>query len=41
LARRGIGVSVVGGMMAASFLAIFMIPLTFYVVQKVSGADKK
>jgi HAE1 family hydrophobic/amphiphilic exporter-1 len=40
LARRGIGIAVVGGMLAASFLAIFMIPLTFYVVQKVSGADR-
>jgi HAE1 family hydrophobic/amphiphilic exporter-1 len=33
---RVMGTTVIGGMFAASFLAIFLIPVTFYVVEKVS-----
>jgi HAE1 family hydrophobic/amphiphilic exporter-1 len=29
-----LGVTVIGGMLAASFIAIFLIPVTFYVVQR-------
>ena len=36
VARRVMGTTVIGGMFAASFLAIFLIPVTFYVVEKVS-----
>jgi HAE1 family hydrophobic/amphiphilic exporter-1 len=28
------GITVIGGMLAASFIAIFLIPVTFYVVEK-------
>jgi hydrophobic/amphiphilic exporter-1 (mainly G- bacteria), HAE1 family len=38
LSRQVMGFAVIGGMSAASFLAIFMIPVTFYVVEKLSGA---
>jgi HAE1 family hydrophobic/amphiphilic exporter-1 len=31
------GFTVIGGMLAASFLAIFLIPVTFYVVEKLGG----
>jgi HAE1 family hydrophobic/amphiphilic exporter-1 len=31
------GTCVIGGMLAASFLAIFLIPALFYVVEKLSG----
>jgi HAE1 family hydrophobic/amphiphilic exporter-1 len=36
VARRVMGTTVIGGMLAASFLAIFLIPVTFYVVEKIS-----
>ena len=36
-ARQVMGFAVIGGMMAASFLAIFLIPVTFYVVEKLGG----
>ncbi|HWL54175.1 MAG TPA: multidrug efflux RND transporter permease subunit [Chthoniobacteraceae bacterium] len=36
-ARRIMGTTVIGGMLAASLLAIFLIPVTFYVVEKLSG----
>ena len=32
------GTAVIGGMPAASFLAIFLIPVMFYVVEKLSGS---
>jgi HAE1 family hydrophobic/amphiphilic exporter-1 len=35
--RQVMGFAVIGGMMAASFLAIFLIPVTFYVVEKLGG----
>jgi HAE1 family hydrophobic/amphiphilic exporter-1 len=37
LSRQVMGFAVIGGMCAASFLAIFLIPVTFYVVEKMSG----
>ena len=40
VARRVMGTTVIGGMAAASFLAIFLIPVTFYVVEKVSTRGK-
>ena len=40
VARRVMGTTVIGGMFAASFLAIFLIPVTFYVVEKVSTRGK-
>ena len=36
--RQVMGFAVIGGMMAASFIAIFLIPVTFYVVEKLGGA---
>jgi len=38
LSRQVMGFAVIGGMCAASFIAIFLIPASFYVVQKLSGA---
>jgi HAE1 family hydrophobic/amphiphilic exporter-1 len=40
VARRIMGTTVIGGMLAASFLAIFLIPVTFYVVEKISARGK-
>ncbi len=37
LSRQVMGFAVIGGMTAASFLAIFLIPVTFYVVEKLGG----
>jgi HAE1 family hydrophobic/amphiphilic exporter-1 len=37
LSRQVMGFTVIGGMLAASFLAIFLIPVSFYVVEKLSG----
>jgi HAE1 family hydrophobic/amphiphilic exporter-1 len=34
VARQVMGTGVIGGMLAASFIAIFLIPVTFYVVEK-------
>jgi HAE1 family hydrophobic/amphiphilic exporter-1 len=34
LSRQVMGFTVIGGMLAASFIAIFLIPVTFYVVEK-------
>ena len=41
VARRVMGTTVIGGMLAASFLAIFLIPVTFYVVERVSTRRKR
>ena len=38
LSRQVMGFAVIGGMSAASFIAIFLIPATFYVVEKLGGA---
>jgi hydrophobic/amphiphilic exporter-1 (mainly G- bacteria), HAE1 family len=36
VARKVMGTGVIGGMLTASFIAIFLIPMTFYVVEKLS-----
>lgn len=42
VSRRILGTAVIGGMLAATFIAIFLIPVTFYVVEKwSSGGHKK
>jgi len=40
ISRRVMGMAVIGGMMAASFVAIFIIPVTFFVVEKLSHRGK-
>jgi HAE1 family hydrophobic/amphiphilic exporter-1 len=40
ISRRVMGWAVIGGMLAASFIAIFLIPVTFYVVEKMSHKEK-
>ncbi len=37
VARRVMGTAVIGGMLAASIIAIFLIPVMFYVVERLSG----
>lgn len=39
--RHAIGTGVIGGMLAATFIAVFFIPLFFLLIMKFSGADKK
>jgi hypothetical protein len=34
------GTTVIGGMLAASVIGIFFIPVVFYVVEKLSGAGR-
>ena len=34
VARRVMGTTVIGGMLAATFIAIFLIPVTYYVVER-------
>jgi HAE1 family hydrophobic/amphiphilic exporter-1 len=41
VARRILGSTVIGGMIAASAIAIFLIPVTFYVVEKISTRGNK
>jgi HAE1 family hydrophobic/amphiphilic exporter-1 len=41
LSRQVMGTVVIGGMVAASAIAIFLIPVTFYVVEKLSHRGKK
>jgi HAE1 family hydrophobic/amphiphilic exporter-1 len=38
VSRQIMGTTVIGGMLAASFLGIFIIPSAFYIVEKFSGA---
>ncbi len=40
ISRRVMGMTVIGGMLAASFIAIFLIPVTFYVVEKLTHREK-
>jgi len=40
ISRRVMGMAVIGGMLAASFIAIFLIPVTFFVVEKLSHKKK-
>jgi HAE1 family hydrophobic/amphiphilic exporter-1 len=39
--RQIMGTTVIGGMLTASAIGIFFIPAIFYVVEKLSGADKE
>ena len=41
LSRRVMGYAVIGGMTAATLIAIFMIPVTFYVVEHYAGRKSK
>jgi HAE1 family hydrophobic/amphiphilic exporter-1 len=41
VSRQIIGTAVIGGMLAASFIAIFVIPAMFYLVERFSGRKKK
>jgi hydrophobic/amphiphilic exporter-1 (mainly G- bacteria), HAE1 family len=36
-ARKLLGTAVIGGMLAASLIAIFLIPVTFYVVERLAS----
>jgi HAE1 family hydrophobic/amphiphilic exporter-1 len=38
ISRQVMGTAVIGGMLAASGIAIFVIPALFFVVEKLSGA---
>jgi hydrophobic/amphiphilic exporter-1 (mainly G- bacteria), HAE1 family len=38
ISRQVMGTAVIGGMLAASFIAIFIIPALFYIVERISGA---
>ena len=38
VSRQVMGTGVIGGMLAASFIAIFLIPMCFYVVEKLSAS---
>jgi HAE1 family hydrophobic/amphiphilic exporter-1 len=40
VARRILGSTVIGGMIAASAIAIFLIPVSFYVVEKLAARRK-
>jgi HAE1 family hydrophobic/amphiphilic exporter-1 len=41
LSRQVMGFVVIGGMLAASFIAIFLIPVLFYLVETVSGSKHR
>src|SRR5579862_8154302 len=41
IAREIIGTTVIGGMLAETFIGRFFVPAIFYVVEKFSGADKR
>ena len=41
LSRQVMGFVVIGGMLAASFIAIFLIPVLFYLVEKFTGGEKQ
>src|SRR6201982_2963792 len=41
VARRVLGSTVIGGMIAASGIAIFLIPVTFYVIERLSAGRKE
>jgi HAE1 family hydrophobic/amphiphilic exporter-1 len=40
VARQVMGTTVIGGMLTASLLAIFLVPASFYLVEKLSGGKK-
>jgi HAE1 family hydrophobic/amphiphilic exporter-1 len=39
--RQILGTTVIGGMLAATFVSIFLIPVLFYLVEKISGKGPK
>jgi HAE1 family hydrophobic/amphiphilic exporter-1 len=41
VARRVLGSTVIGGMIAASAIAIFLIPVTFYVIERIAARRKE
>jgi HAE1 family hydrophobic/amphiphilic exporter-1 len=41
VARRVMGTTVIGGMLAATLIAIFLIPVTYYVIQRFSERGKE
>jgi HAE1 family hydrophobic/amphiphilic exporter-1 len=41
VSRRVLGTAVIGGMLAATLIAIFLIPVTFYIVEKISAKKKE
>jgi hydrophobic/amphiphilic exporter-1 (mainly G- bacteria), HAE1 family len=41
VARQIMGTTVIGGMLAASLIGVFFIPVVFYVVEKWSGAVRR
>ena len=41
VSRRILGTGVMGGMLAATFIAIFIIPVSFYVVERVRGGGRE
>ena len=41
VSRRIMGTTVIGGMIAASAIAIFLIPVTFYVIERISSGPKE
>ncbi len=41
VARQIMGTAVIGGMLAASFIGIILVPANFYLVERVSGAAKE
>jgi HAE1 family hydrophobic/amphiphilic exporter-1 len=41
VARKVMGTSVIGGMMTATCIAIFIIPATFYLMEKLTSRMKK
>jgi hydrophobic/amphiphilic exporter-1 (mainly G- bacteria), HAE1 family len=40
-ARRIMGTAVLGGMLAASLIAIFLVPVSFYVVERLARRREK
>src|SRR5262245_34564041 len=41
ISRRILGTGVMGGMLAATFIAIFIIPVSFYVVERLRGGKEE
>jgi len=39
--RQVMGTTVIGGMLAASFIAIFIIPALFYLIERLGGAERQ
>jgi HAE1 family hydrophobic/amphiphilic exporter-1 len=41
VARQVMGTTVIGGMLAATLVGVFLIPAIFYVVERISGAERR